>query len=132
MLYDGGFMTTNEIVIAIDGEIARLLKVKELLTSSDLPVKRGPGRPAGTSAQKNMPSLKTETGKPAKPRTLSAEARARIAAAQRARWAKSKRAAKKAASKSAPVPAKPIVVKKTPARKTARAKKDGGVKRLPE
>jgi hypothetical protein len=30
MLGDGGFMTTDEIVIVIDGEIARLLKAKEL------------------------------------------------------------------------------------------------------
>ncbi len=38
-------------------------------------IKRGPGRPAGTVRKK-------------KKRTMSAEARARIAAAQKARWAK--------------------------------------------
>jgi hypothetical protein len=112
MLDDGGFMTTDEIVIAIDGEIARLLKVKALLTGADLPIKRGPGRPAGTSAQKKVASLKAEvTGKPEKRRILSAEARARIAAAQKARWAKSKRAAKKAARESAPLAKKSGAVK---------------------
>lgn len=105
-------MTTDEIVIAIDGEIARLLKVKALLTDADLPVKRGPGRPAGTSGQKIVDSLKAEVAaKPAKRRILSAEARARIAAAQKARWAKSKRAAKKAGRKSAPVAKKSVAVK---------------------
>jgi hypothetical protein len=42
------------------------------------PVKRGPGRPPKSEAA------------PRKRRTMSAEARAKIAAAQRARWAKQK------------------------------------------
>jgi hypothetical protein len=60
MLDDGGLMTTDEIVIAIDGEIARLLNVKALLTGADLPIKRRPGRPAGTSAQKKVASLRAK------------------------------------------------------------------------
>jgi len=43
--------------------------------ASPAPVRRGPGRPKGTAKKK---------------RTMSAEARAKIAAAQRARWAKQK------------------------------------------
>jgi hypothetical protein len=112
MLDDGGFMTTDEIVIAINGEIARLLKVKALLTGTDLPIRREPGRPAGTSAQKKVANLGAEVaGKPEKRRTLSVAARARIAAAQKARWAKSKRAAKKAAREFAPLAKKSVAVK---------------------
>jgi len=40
---------------------------------------------------------------------MSAEGRAKIAAAQKARWAKSKRVAKKAARKAASIPAKKAV-----------------------
>jgi len=46
-------------------------------------VKRGPGRPKGSAKRKK--------------RVMSAEARERIAAAQRARWAKHRRAAKQGA-----------------------------------
>ena len=44
-------------------------------STSSAPARRGPGRPKGTAKKK---------------RTMSAEARAKIAAAQRARWAKQK------------------------------------------
>ena len=80
-------MSTNEIISQIDQEIARLTKVKELLQEG-APGKRGPGRPrTGATA---APVAKKRTKK----RMLSAEAKARIAAAQKARWAKVK--AKKA------------------------------------
>ena len=78
-------MSTNEIISQIDQEIAHLTKAKELL--QDAPAKRqGRHRATATTA----PVAK----KKAKKRKLSAEAKARIAAAQKLRWAKVK--AKKA------------------------------------
>ena len=80
-------MNIQDIVVEIDAEISRLQQVKALLTGSSATEKRKAGRPANTSL----------AGKARTRRTLSAEARERIATAQRARWAKSKKAAKKAA-----------------------------------
>jgi hypothetical protein len=74
-------MNIQEIISQIDREIAQLTKVKEALTG--IPAKRGPGRPRLTATTK--PAIK----KKAK-RKMSAEGRARIAAAQKARWAKLK------------------------------------------
>jgi hypothetical protein len=68
-------MNVKEIIAHIDSEIARLERVKGLLL--------------GTVNVVNI-----ATGKQ---RILSADARARIAAAQRKRWAKVHAAAKKAA-----------------------------------
>lgn len=70
-------MGTSELLAGIDEEIAQLTRVRELLNG-------GGGFPGPFAA------------KPRKKRTLSADARERIAAAQRKRWAKQKRAAKKA------------------------------------
>ena len=67
-------MSTSRILFEIDSEIARLQKVRELLGGSNNGVAKR-GRPTGK-------------------RTLSAEARAKIAEAQRKRWAKQKKAAK--------------------------------------
>jgi hypothetical protein len=68
-------MDTNDIVDAIDKEIARLQQVRSLLGGSQF---------AGRTAK---------PGPRGKRRTMSAEGRARIAAAQRARWAKQKKLA---------------------------------------
>jgi len=87
ILNPGGFMKTQDIVVEIDAEISKLQQVKALLTGTSNTKMRKPGQLAKSSlARKTRPR-----------RTLSAEARERIAAAQRARWAKSKKAAKKAA-----------------------------------
>lgn len=65
-------MSTAKIIAAIDGEIARLQQAKTLLTGLD-----------------------SERAKPAKrKRNLSPEARARIVAAQRKRWAAQKKTKK--------------------------------------
>lgn len=64
-------MDPDAIVQAIDAEIMRLEQVRALLTDHTAPLK--PGEPAK------------------KRRTMSAEGRAKIAAAQRKRWAKAKR-----------------------------------------
>jgi hypothetical protein len=67
----------NELVSSIDAEIARFQEIRAILAGDDY-------------ADRRME-------KPAKKRTLSAEARERIAAAQRKRWAAQKKAAKKSA-----------------------------------
>jgi hypothetical protein len=66
-------MNTNEIVDAIDKEIARLQQVRHLLGGSQ-------GKTASAKPLRRV-----------KKRVMSAEGRARIAAAQRARWAKQKK-----------------------------------------
>jgi hypothetical protein len=72
-------MDTTEIIQTIDAEIARLEQAKALLDGHTAPAKRG--RPVS--------SKPAATLKPRR-RKMSAEGRARIAAAQRARWAKAK------------------------------------------
>jgi hypothetical protein len=79
-------VNTRMIIFQIDQEIVRLTKVRELL--QDMPTKKGPGRPRADAT-----AITVVKEKGAK-RRLSPEARARIAAAQKARWAKVK--AKKA------------------------------------
>jgi hypothetical protein len=74
-------MNTSEILTHINAEIGRLQQVKALLTGEQSKPK--PGRP--TKSAKKKPATKK--------RTLSPEARARIAAGQKARWAKAKEAA---------------------------------------
>jgi hypothetical protein len=80
-------MDTTEIIAQIDSEIARLEEAKSILsgtTATTTGAKRGP-------KPKNAPTPITT-----KRRTLSPEARARIVAAQKARWAKVRKAAKAA------------------------------------
>jgi len=67
-------MTREELIAAVDEEISRLEKVRSLLEST------GGSRIAPASFG----------NRPRKKRVLSAEARARIAAAQKRRWAKQK------------------------------------------
>jgi len=69
-------MDTAQLVSEIDSEIARLQQARTLL--------------AGVGSATHAKSTR-------KKRTLSPEARARIAAAQKRRWAKQKGTAKKAA-----------------------------------
>ena len=72
-------MQTNEIIAALDSEIARLLQVKDLLTETTS--NRAPRQVAPKAA-------------PKKKRHFSAEGLARIAAGQKKRWAKVTKAAK--------------------------------------
>jgi hypothetical protein len=75
-------MDTKPFITEIDAQIAKLEKAKAVLLSlGTAPVTRKPGRPKGTG-------IKTATSK----RTLSAEARANIATAQKKRWAAVKKA----------------------------------------
>lgn len=72
-------MNTAELLSAIDSEIAVLKQARVLLAGQD-----------------GFRSIRTRTP-PRKHHTMSAEGRARIAAAQKARWAKQRRAMKKSA-----------------------------------
>lgn len=73
-------MTIGNIIEELDAEIARLQEVKQLLSNkSSLDV----GGLTGTRSKGTKKALR-------KKRTLSAEARKKIAAAQRKRWAAQK------------------------------------------
>jgi hypothetical protein len=69
-------VSTQEIIAAIDAEILRLQQVRNLI--SGLGGKKRGGRAPASSARKAR-------------RTLSAEPREKIAAAQRKRWANQKK-----------------------------------------
>lgn len=86
-------MTTTQMVAALDAEIKRLQQVRQLLAGT-LPATE---QNAGT---RRMGTTQPGDGTKRK-RTLSPEARERIAAAQRARWAAH------AAAQSTGKPAKP-------------------------
>jgi hypothetical protein len=85
-------MNTNELIDALDTEIARLEQVKAILDGN----RQGNGR---TVAKRGRPvkAVSFDHGanvtkvKAGKRRTISAEGRVRIAAAQKARWAKTRR-----------------------------------------
>jgi hypothetical protein len=79
-------MNTLAIIEQIDREIERLTQARAILSGTTT-AKRQRGRP------KNIQAISAPTAK----RVLSKEAKEKIAAAQRLRWAKAKRAAKKAA-----------------------------------
>jgi hypothetical protein len=83
-------MDTATLISQIDAEIAKLQLARQALvaiSTTGTPAKR-PGRPA-----KNATPVSVPVSVPKK-RTMSAEARARIAAAQKRRWATHKRIAK--------------------------------------
>lgn len=73
---------TNEIVAAIDAEIARLQEARNAIARLSGLMRRG--RPSASASQ---------TSATRKKRALSAAAREKIAAAQRKRWAKQKKSA---------------------------------------
>lgn len=74
-------MTTKEMVAVLDGEIARLRQVRELLAGA------ASGTEKVQAKARSAPSGTAKGESAAKKRTLSPEARERIASAQRARWA---------------------------------------------
>jgi hypothetical protein len=76
-------MSQNDILSLIDAEIAHLKQARALIAGAGKP---GPGRPKSTAP--------VATPKP-KRKKLSKEGRARIAAAQVARWAAIKKKAVK-------------------------------------
>ncbi len=81
-------MNINDILEAIDQQITQLQQARALLAgneSSDAPTGKRRGRPKGSANQtiKASAPVAAKSGK----RTMSPEGRARIAAAQKARWA---------------------------------------------
>lgn len=74
-------MQTSELIAGIDDELSRLRQVRALLAGG------GAGRNRATS-------FEFGANRPRKKRRLSAEARAKIAAAQKKRWARQKAASK--------------------------------------
>jgi hypothetical protein len=113
-------MDTNDIVLEIDAEISRLQQARALLSDTNTSAKRKPGRPAGTSLPSNTKVV----------HTMSAAARAKIGAAQKARWAKARKAAKKAARNVAAAPAVKSASPNGVAPKTAPAKKAVSAKKV--
>ena len=136
-------MNTNDILNAIDQEISKLQQARTILAGTVVspattvqPAKRR-GRPKGSGVKATVPvPLPAKSVKKA----LSSEAKARIAAAQVARWAakrKAVEAAERAAKRASAKPAKTAtkVAAKRPAKssvKTSSAKKVSGVKRAAE
>jgi hypothetical protein len=96
MMNEGGHMNIEVIIAEIDFEIGRLQQAKALLSSTEVKksVGRRPGRPKKSAISKRILAVKPARHK------MSAEGKARIAAAQKARWAKSKKAAKKTRAKA--------------------------------
>jgi len=125
-------MNTNKILEAIDQEILKLQQARALLADAPTIQAAKPaaaksatgkrrGRPKG-SVNKKAEFAAPVAVKPAK-RTMSAEGKARIAAAQKARWAAQKRAvAKPVAKKITPKSAKKAVPAAKPAAKKIAAK----------
>ena len=81
-------MQTNEILIAIDKEIAMLRQARELLAAEGEIGKRR-GRSPGS--RKGIATVGAKSSR----RTMSEEGRARIAAGQKRRWAAQKKGIKK-------------------------------------
>jgi hypothetical protein len=83
-------MDISQVITEIDTQIAQLQTARIAIASLGIntSTKRGPGRP-----KKTMPVVapKTRGGK----RTMSPEGRARVATAQKKRWAAQKKTAKK-------------------------------------
>jgi len=122
-------MDIQIIVDQLRQEASRIEQaIAALVGFGSQPARRGPGRPAGS---KNAPTA----SRPQK-RAMSASARAKISATQKARWAKQKgtSAPKKAAAKKATVrkPMSPAARKKLSALAKARwaARKKAGAKSL--
>lgn len=81
-------MTTEEIILHIDAEIERLTEARDLVAGTvRTKISRSP-RKSGLAAPKPR-AVRSK-------RVISPEGRARIAAAQKLRWAKQKRAKAKA------------------------------------
>lgn len=78
-------MTIDSILAQIDSEIARLTQVRALLSGTGTTKAAAKAATKGTSKAESTPAAG-----PRKKRVLSADARKRIAEAQRKRWAAQK------------------------------------------
>ncbi len=117
-------MDLKEIVAYLNAEISRLTSARDLMAGQNAEASPRRGRPKG-STNKSI-SVEAEKFLSPKRRTMSPEGKARIAAAQKKRWAAQKSTPVKASltRKSAPV-AKKAVTKavRKPAVKRAIAKR---------
>jgi hypothetical protein len=111
-------MNTTDIIREIDAQISRLQQARALLADTNTTAQRKPGRPAGANLPSNTKAV----------HIMSTEARAKIGAAQKARWAKSRKAEKKEARNVAAAPAAKTIPNGV-APKTALAKKAVSVKK---
>ncbi len=116
-------MNTNELVAALDTEISRLIQIRDLLGGvnggpSATAIQRAPAHSGNSSESKQLGRPKGSKNKATnsnpeefatKRRTMSAVGKERIAAAQRARWAKLK--GTDAAITSRPIAAKAAAAK---------------------
>lgn len=98
-------MNQDEMIQSLRDEITKLQRVLDLLLegAGEVNEPRRPGRPKSSSNQ--FTSFNPEEFAPKK-RTMSAEGKARIAEAQKKRWAAQKGAAQKTKTASAKRPAK--------------------------
>jgi hypothetical protein len=116
-------MNINDIVAVIDQQITQLQQARALLADNEsgAPTGKRRGRPTGSVNQvlhKAAAPVAAKSGK----RTMSPEGRARVAAAQKARWA-----AQKAVGKPANAAAKKSTAKPKAAKKQSAPKKQAAV-----
>ena len=118
-------MNVSGMLADLNQEIALLTQIRDLLGQMATPAKPGPGRPKGSGKKADAAS---SSGPAPQRRPMSAEAREKIAAAQRKRWAAGKKVsapAPKAAGAKTPKPPAKAAKKAVPAKKAA-AKKVAG------
>ena len=135
-------METNEIVQAIDEEISKLQQARAIIAGTvavnpTAPAAKRRGRPkgSGVKAATEVAAIVVPANAPRK--TMTAAGKARIAAAQAARWAakrKADAAAERAAKRASAEPVKTVrkVASKQPAKpaaKTSSPKKSTTVKK---
>jgi hypothetical protein len=85
-------MQIDEIIAQLDSEITRLQRAKSLLAATTYT--QGPGSSKGKIPRKNASITIADVAAVVKKRVISPEGIARIAAAQKKRWAKVKKAVK--------------------------------------
>jgi hypothetical protein len=83
-------MHTASILLAIDEQITKLQEAKAILAGVNTPATRKPGRPPKVVSATLASPVETAAKSEARP-AMSAEGRAKIAAAQKARWAKARK-----------------------------------------
>ncbi len=91
-------MNLDQILREFDLEIGRLQQARAILVGTETTITRKRGRPAGTTSAKKVSMTPAVRG-------LSDEARAKMAAGQKARWDKVKQAKRIAAPSIAAKPA---------------------------
>ncbi|WP_213807756.1 hypothetical protein [Granulicella sp. dw_53] len=107
----------TNIVEKIDAEIARLQMARAALVGTTTPAQLSPRHAKElTATLKKVPGAASTTFKK---RKMSAAGRARIAAAQKARWAKLKRTVKSSPIAKKVAGKKPVAVKKSASAKKA-------------